>query len=205
LFDTDQGAIKDSSIVLNIKDKVGVQKMLKHGIRIAGKSHQVKIYVRDGLDSQCQLCNEWGHTQNMCTKTEPPCGICAEEHATSAHLCRVGGCPSKRGIICRRHEIFKCSNCSGAHPAGASRCTYARHAKQAAQDAKKEQAGREETNGSVENEFDKMSVVSFEVVVEDVMEGGSARGGNTYKEQEKQPSENCSSTDVVEAAPTTNN
>jgi hypothetical protein len=33
----DKGAIKHSSIVLNIKDKAGVQKMLKHGIRITGK------------------------------------------------------------------------------------------------------------------------------------------------------------------------
>jgi hypothetical protein len=200
----DKGAIKHSSIVLNIKDNVVVQKMLKHGIRIAGKSHQVEIYVREGLDSQCHLCNEWGHTQNKCTKTEPTCGICAEKHATSAHLCRVGGCPSKRGIICRRHEIFKCSNCSGAHPAGASGCTYARRARQAARDAKKEHAGREETNESVENEFDKMSVVSFEIVEEDVMEGGSASDGNTNIQQETQPSDNCSSTDVLEAAPTTN-
>jgi hypothetical protein len=50
-----------------------------------------------------------------------------------------------------------------------------------------------------------MSVVSFEIVEEDVMEGGSASDGNTNKQQEKQPSENCSSTDVLEAAPTTNN
>jgi hypothetical protein len=181
----DKGAIKHSSIVLNIKDKVAVQRMLKHGIRIAGKSPQVEIYVREGLDSQCHLCNEWGHTQNMCTKTEPTCGICAEKHATSAYLCRVGGCPSKRGIICRPHEIFQCSNCSGAHPAGESRCTYARCARQGAQDAKKEHTGREETNESVENEFDKMSVVSFEIVEEDLMEGGSARDGNTNKQEEK--------------------
>jgi hypothetical protein len=53
--------------------------------------------------------------------------------------------------------------------------SYARRARQAARDAKQEQAGREETNKSVENEFDKMSVVSFEIVEEDVMEGGSAR------------------------------
>jgi hypothetical protein len=179
--------------------------MLKHGIRIAGKSYQVEIYVRQGLDSQCHLCNEWGHTQNKCTKTEPTCGICAEKHATSAHLCRVGRCPSKRGIICRRHEIFKCSNCSGAHPAGASGCTYARRARQAARDAKKEHAGREETNESVENEFDKMSVFSFEIVEEDVMVGRSASVGNTNKQQEEQLSENCCSTDVLEAAPTTHN
>jgi hypothetical protein len=55
--------------------------MLKHGIRIAGKSHQVEICVREGLDSPCHLCNEWGHTQNKCTKTDPTCGICAEKHA----------------------------------------------------------------------------------------------------------------------------
>jgi hypothetical protein len=42
--------------------------MLKHGIRIAGKSHQVEIYVHEGLDSQCHLCNEWGHTQNTVPK-----------------------------------------------------------------------------------------------------------------------------------------
>jgi hypothetical protein len=78
----DKGAIKHSSIILNIKDKVAVQKMLKHEIRIAGKSHQPEIHVREGLDSQCQLCNKWGHTQHKCTKTEPICGICAEKHAT---------------------------------------------------------------------------------------------------------------------------
>jgi hypothetical protein len=50
-----------------------------------------------------------------------------------------------------------------------------------------------------------MSVVSFEIVEEDVMEGGSASDGNTNEQQEKQPSEHCSSTDVLEAAPTTNN
>jgi hypothetical protein len=50
-----------------------------------------------------------------------------------------------------------------------------------------------------------MSVVSFEIVKEDVMEGGSASDGNTNKQQEKQPSDNCRSTDVFEAAPTTNN
>jgi hypothetical protein len=50
-----------------------------------------------------------------------------------------------------------------------------------------------------------MSVVSFEIVEEDVMEGGTPNDGNTHKQQEKHPSENCSSTDVLEAAPTTNN
>jgi hypothetical protein len=154
--------------------------------------------------SQCHLCNEWGHTQNKCTKTEATCRICAEKHATSAQLCRVGGCQSKRGIICRRHQIFKCSKFSGAHPAGACGCTYARRAWQAAWDSKKEQAGKEETNKLVENEFEKMSVVSFEIVEEDFMEGGSARDRNSNK-QKKQLSENCSSTDVLEAATTTNN
>jgi hypothetical protein len=70
---------------------------------------------------------------------------------------------------------------------------------------KRNTQAEEQTNESVENEFDKMSVVSFEIVEEDVMEGGSASDGNTNKQQEKQPSENCSSTDVLEAAPTTNN
>jgi hypothetical protein len=203
--DLDKGAIKHSSIVLNIKDKVAVQKMLKHGIRIAGTLHQVEIYVREGLDSECDLCNEWGHTQNKCTKTEPTCGICAKNHATSPHLYRVGGCPSNRGTICPQHEIFKCSNCSGVHPAGASGCTYARRARQAAREAKKKHAGSEKTNGSVENKFDKICVVSFEIVKEDMMERGSARDGNTNKQLEKQSSETCSSTDILSAAPTTNN
>jgi hypothetical protein len=65
---------------------------------------------------------------------------------------------------CQRHEIFNCSNGSGAHPARARGCTYARHGRQAAWDAKKEHAGRKKTNESVENEFVKMSVVSFEIV-----------------------------------------
>jgi hypothetical protein len=120
------------------------------------------------------LVYEYGHTQNKYTKTEPICGSCAEKHATSAHLCRVGGCPSNRGILCRRYEIFKCRNCLGAHPARPSGCTYARRARQAAREAKKDQQA-EKTNELVENEFNMMSVVSFEIVEEDVMEGGLAR------------------------------
>jgi hypothetical protein len=162
------------------------------------------MYARDWIANATCVMNGGIHRTSV-PKQNPTCGICAEKHATSAHLCRVGGCPSNRGIICRRHEIFKYSNCSGAHPAGASGCTYARRARQAARDAKKEHTAREQTNESVENECDKMSVVSFEIVEEDVMEGGSARDGNTNKQQEKQPSENCSSTDVLEAAPTINN
>jgi hypothetical protein len=50
-----------------------------------------------------------------------------------------------------------------------------------------------------------MSVVSFEIVEEDVIEEGSARDGNTNKQQEKQPRENYSSTDVLEAALNSNN
>jgi hypothetical protein len=179
--------------------------MLKLGIRIAGKSHQVDIDVREGLDSQWYLYNEWGYTQNKCAITEPTCGICAENHTTSVHLCRVSGCPSRQGIIYRRHEIFMSSNCSGIHPARASGCTCACSAKQAARDAKQEHTGRQETNESVENTFDKMSVVSFKIVEEDVMEGSSASDGNTNKHQENHPSDNYSNTDVLEVAPITNN
>jgi hypothetical protein len=56
------GAIKHSSIVFNIKDKVAVQKILKYGIRNAWKSYQVEIYVCERLDTQCHLWNEWGYT-----------------------------------------------------------------------------------------------------------------------------------------------
>jgi hypothetical protein len=94
---------------------------------------------------------------------------------------RKSGLPSQ---LQRQIEIFKCSNCSGTHLASVSGCTYARRARQAARDAKQEQTGREETNKSVENEFDKMSVVSFEIVEQDVMEGCSARDGNTNNQQE---------------------
>jgi hypothetical protein len=47
----DKGTINHSSIVLNVKDKSAVQKMLKHGIRMAGKSHECEIYVREGLNT----------------------------------------------------------------------------------------------------------------------------------------------------------
>jgi hypothetical protein len=46
---------------------------------------------------------------------------------------------------------------------------------------------------------------SVEIVKEDVMEVGSASDGSTNKQWDKQPSENCSSTDVLKAVPTTNN
>jgi hypothetical protein len=48
-------------------------------------------------------------------------------------------------------------------------------------DTEKKYAGREETNESVENQFDKISIVSFELIDEYVMEGCSAIDENTNK------------------------
>jgi hypothetical protein len=201
----DKGTINHSSIVLHVKGKSAVQKMLKHGIRIAGKSHECEIYVREGLDSQCNFCNEWGHRQNKCIKTEPTCGICAEKHATTAPLCKVGGCASKRGMLCRRHEIFKCSNCSGAHAAGANSCTHARRARLAAREAKTEHANKEETNKLIENEFDKMSVISFEIVEDEMTGGGLNREGDTNDKEQSAAGNTSNNTNVMESATTTNN
>jgi hypothetical protein len=62
----DKGAVKHSSIVLNIKDKVAVQKMLKHGIRIAGKSHQVKsMYARDWIANATCVTNGGIHRTSV--------------------------------------------------------------------------------------------------------------------------------------------
>jgi hypothetical protein len=72
-------------------------------------------------------------------------------------------------------------------------------------DVNKEETDREKTNELVEHEFDKLSIVSLEIVEEDMMEWGSVSDGNTNKQQEKQRSKHCSSTDVLETALTTNN
>jgi hypothetical protein len=196
----DKGAISHSSVVLNVKDKVVAQKLLKHGIRIAGKFHQAEVYVREGLDSQCGLCNEWGHTQNRCIKTEPVCGICAEEHSTTAHLCKVGSCSSRPGAICRRHEIFKCSNCAGAHPATASSCSAARQ-------AKNEKTCDQETKNALETELDKMSIISFEMEENEVMQGDQEGDSDTNKTQDNTATMGSaiSNNDVSEAATSPNN
>jgi hypothetical protein len=203
----DKGAINHSSVVLNVKDKVVAQKLLKNGIRIAGKSHQAEVYVREGLDSQCGLCNEWGHTKNRCIKTEPVCGICAEEHSTTAHLCKVGGCASRRRAICRRHEIFKCSNCAGAHPATASRCSAARRARQAARQAKNEKTYDQETKNALETELDKMSIISFEMEENEVMQEDQEGDNDTNKTQDNTATMGSaiSNSDVSEAATSPNN
>jgi hypothetical protein len=108
------GRINYSTVVLTMKDREVAQNIVKHGIRLAGREHRGEEFFRDGLDSQCTLCHRWGHTLNKCDQTLPTCAICAECHITAAHLGNVGGCTA------RRHEIFKCFKCSGAHPAFAS-------------------------------------------------------------------------------------
>jgi phosphoribosylanthranilate isomerase len=78
-------------------------------------------------------------------------------------------------------------------------------ARLAAPEAKNEHTNKEETNKLIENEFDKMSVISFEMVEDEVMGGGLNRDGDTNDKEQSAARNTSNNSDVMEAPTTTNN
>jgi len=62
--------------------------------------------VEEGKDAQCDKCAAWGHSEFRCPQLDMlRCGLCAERHRMSHHVCQVAGC-GKKGKC--RHLQAKC-------------------------------------------------------------------------------------------------
>jgi hypothetical protein len=115
-----RGEIKESSVVITIKGEEAARRLLKKGVTIVGRSHEVTSYEEERADSQCGTCQGWGHIEIKCAfPTNPRCAICAKGHRTNQHVCQVVGCGA--GKECA-HDDTKCANCRGAHMATSATC-----------------------------------------------------------------------------------
>jgi hypothetical protein len=83
---------------------------------MTGNTHKVEHYDEVDNTTICKSCWKHGHGLHNCpTPDKPRCGICAGDHSTNEHKCKVRACQSSKGRRCYTHEILQCANCGGDH------------------------------------------------------------------------------------------
>lgn len=112
------GLIKRSTLVLTVKSKRAADAMLAKGLSFGGRRHEVERFWETGEGGMCMRCCGRDHF-GKCTE-EAKCFVCAGDHEGSKHLCAVQGC-DKKSEPCA-HQVAKCTNCKGQHPATSRRC-----------------------------------------------------------------------------------
>jgi hypothetical protein len=79
----------------------------------------IQQYFQFSPTQQCNKCQRYGHPLQKCPATTPTCGVCAENHSTSAHPCTIPAC--KAGPTCT-HPPICCINCKAPHKATDPNC-----------------------------------------------------------------------------------
>lgn len=105
-----------SSLVLSFKTPQEAKFALRNRLVIAGKPVKTSEFVEIKPSTQCNNCQQFGHTQKICKYTTS-CQLCGEQHQTRLHSCST--CGSSKQCS---HLVFKCANCGGAHRANDGRC-----------------------------------------------------------------------------------
>ena len=97
-------------------------RIIKSGLRVAGRQYQVEAFVEVRPDSICGACSGWGHGEHNCSFPDMArCSLCAGLHRTADHKCSIKDCKASRGLVCT-HLIAKCANCKGPHSARSDQC-----------------------------------------------------------------------------------
>jgi hypothetical protein len=101
---------------IHIKEEEAVKKWMKTGnMRIAGERYRVESFLQTIFGIICDTCCQHGHGEHNCpTPENPRCGICAGEHHSKEHKCKVKMCDIT-GRRCHRYDTAKCVNCDGDH------------------------------------------------------------------------------------------
>jgi hypothetical protein len=133
--------IESSTVIITVKDNELADKLLARGMRLMGRFHTVRRYVRAGPDTFCEECCQWGHSEHNCGALGTVrCMFCADRHRTSDHRCKMTDCRAERGKLCNC-TIRLCTNCGGNHIAKSTSCPVRRAAEQEAR--KQRQTWRE--------------------------------------------------------------
>jgi hypothetical protein len=120
---------------IHIKEEEAVKKWMKTGnMRIAGERYRVESFLQTIFGIICDTCCQHGHGEHNCPTPETPrCGICAGEHHSKEHKCKVKMCDIT-GRRCHRYDTAKCVNCDGDHVVWSLReCTVQQDAIRASQ------------------------------------------------------------------------
>ena len=124
--------IRGSSVTFVVRGQLMADKIIKRGVRAAGRHYQVEAFIEVRPDSICGACSGWGHGEHSCASpTAPRCALCAGEHRTVDHKCTVNECKAPRGSVCI-HLIARCPNCKGPHSARSDQCPKKKEAQQKA-------------------------------------------------------------------------
>jgi hypothetical protein len=111
-------AKKHTTIVVQARDDMKKVKewLAKKYIQMTGNTQKVKHYDEVDNTTICKSCCKHGHGSHNCpTPDKPQCGICAGDHSTNEHKCKVRACQSNKGRRCYTHDILQCANCGGDH------------------------------------------------------------------------------------------
>lgn len=122
----DSGSIKRSTLVLTVKSKKAADVIMAKGLTFGGRRHEVERFWERGEGGMCMRCCGRDHF-GQCTE-DPKCFVCAGDHEGSKHECAAEGC-SKTAAPCE-HQVAKCANCKGPHPATSPRCPEKRSSRQ---------------------------------------------------------------------------
>lgn len=125
----DSGSIKRSTLVLTVKSKKSADVFMAKGLTFGGKRHEVERFWERGEGGMCMRCCGRDHF-GQCTE-DPKCFVCAGDHEGSKHKCTAEGC-SKMSAPCE-HQVARCANCKGPHPATSPRCPERRSSRQTRQ------------------------------------------------------------------------
>jgi hypothetical protein len=109
-----------SSVKISLKNKIDLNKAIKKGTIVNGKSLQTIEFLNTRVN-QCHKCQKFEHLINSCKQTTSICRFCAQNHDTRMHICSI--CNSKEPCP---HIPPKCINCDEAHTANDSKCEHFR-------------------------------------------------------------------------------
>ena len=92
--------IRGSSVTFVVRSQLMADKIIKNGVRAAGRHYQVETFVEVRPDSICSSCSGWGHGEHNCASpTTPRCALCAGQHKTADHECTVNECKAPSTMV----------------------------------------------------------------------------------------------------------
>ena len=142
-----------SSLVLAVQSKEIQGHLVKHGLIVRGRHRKVTEFFSVRPTDQCSRCQKFGHQWSTCERS-PACRLCAAEHTTNDHKCKICTHVSK-GSACA-HTLYLCANCNGNHKANdpncetikAIRARYDRQSAQGSGQTQTEQPSTTQTGGT---------------------------------------------------------
>lgn len=113
-------ANKDAStIVISLRGNISLKQIGTTRLIIRNRSCTLADYVQFGPSTQCSKCQQYGHHTLHCSSKTAICAVCADEHPTKDHPCKILTC--KAGLTCT-HPPIKCAVCGEAHKSNDPKC-----------------------------------------------------------------------------------